>query len=67
LAEQHQALVDNLGRKKRSHILRVMGWTDRVHVYRNDHGEAVLRARGFSEAEVAALALEGVLVEKRRK
>jgi len=27
----------------------------------------VLRARGFSEAEVAALAPEGVLVEKRRK
>jgi hypothetical protein len=27
----------------------------------------VLRARGFSEAEVAALAREGVLVEKRRK
>ena len=33
----------------------------------NEHGEAVLRARGFSEAEVAALAREGVLVEKRRK
>jgi len=33
----------------------------------NEHGKAVLRARGFSEAEVAALAREGVLVEKRRK
>ena len=33
----------------------------------NEHGEAALRARGFSEAEVAALAHEGVLVEKRRK
>ena len=33
----------------------------------NEHGEAVLRARGFSESEIAALAREGVLVEKRRK
>jgi crotonobetainyl-CoA:carnitine CoA-transferase CaiB-like acyl-CoA transferase len=33
----------------------------------NEHGEAVLRARGFSEAEIAALARDGVLVQKRRK
>jgi crotonobetainyl-CoA:carnitine CoA-transferase CaiB-like acyl-CoA transferase len=33
----------------------------------NEHGEAVLRASGFSEAKVVALACEGVLVEKRRK
>jgi formyl-CoA transferase len=33
----------------------------------NEHGAAVLRARGFSEPEIAALAREGVLVEKRRK
>jgi formyl-CoA transferase len=32
----------------------------------NQHGEAVLRARGFSDEEIAALAREGVLVEKRR-
>ena len=32
----------------------------------NEHGEAVLRAR-FSEAEVATLAREGVLLQKRRK
>jgi crotonobetainyl-CoA:carnitine CoA-transferase CaiB-like acyl-CoA transferase len=32
----------------------------------NEHGEAVLRARGFSDAEIAALAREGVLVQKRR-
>lgn len=33
----------------------------------NEHGEAVLRARGFSEEEIAALARDGVLVAKRRK
>jgi formyl-CoA transferase len=33
----------------------------------NEHGAAVLRARGFSEPEIAALAREGVLIEKRRK
>lgn len=33
----------------------------------NEHGEAVLRAHGFSDAEIAALAREGVLVQKRRK
>lgn len=33
----------------------------------NEHGEAVLRARGFSEAEIAALARDGVLVQKRRR
>jgi crotonobetainyl-CoA:carnitine CoA-transferase CaiB-like acyl-CoA transferase len=32
----------------------------------NEHGEAVLRARGFSDAEIAALAEEGVLVQQRR-
>jgi crotonobetainyl-CoA:carnitine CoA-transferase CaiB-like acyl-CoA transferase len=33
----------------------------------NEHGDAVLRQRGFSDAEIAALASEGVLVQKRRK
>ena len=28
----------------------------------NEHGEAVLRARGFSDAEIAELARDGVLV-----
>ena len=32
----------------------------------NEHGEAVLRSRGFSDAEIAALVREGVLVQKRR-
>ncbi len=32
----------------------------------NEHGEAVLRARGFSEAEIASLARDGVLVGTRR-
>jgi crotonobetainyl-CoA:carnitine CoA-transferase CaiB-like acyl-CoA transferase len=32
----------------------------------NEHGAAVLRARGFSEAEIAELARDGVLVQKRR-
>jgi formyl-CoA transferase len=32
----------------------------------NEHGAAVLRARGFSDAEIAALAREGVLVQNRR-
>lgn len=33
----------------------------------NEHGEAVLRARGFSDAEIAALARDGVLVRERRR
>lgn len=33
----------------------------------NEHGEAVLRARGFSDADIAALARDGVLVRQRRK
>jgi crotonobetainyl-CoA:carnitine CoA-transferase CaiB-like acyl-CoA transferase len=33
----------------------------------NEHGEAVLRARGFTDAEIAALARDGVLVQHRRK
>jgi crotonobetainyl-CoA:carnitine CoA-transferase CaiB-like acyl-CoA transferase len=32
----------------------------------NEHGEAVLRARGFSDEEIAALARDGVLVQQRR-
>ena len=33
----------------------------------NEHGEAVLRARGFSDDEIAALARDGVLVTQRRR
>jgi crotonobetainyl-CoA:carnitine CoA-transferase CaiB-like acyl-CoA transferase len=33
----------------------------------NEHGNAVLRRHGFSDGEIAALASEGVLVQKRRK
>ncbi|MBR0647873.1 CaiB/BaiF CoA transferase family protein, partial [Plastoroseomonas hellenica] len=33
----------------------------------NEHGAAVLRARGFSDDEIAALARDSVLVENRRK
>jgi crotonobetainyl-CoA:carnitine CoA-transferase CaiB-like acyl-CoA transferase len=33
----------------------------------NEHGTAVLRARGFSETEIAALARDGVLVQERRR
>lgn len=33
----------------------------------NQHGEAVLRAHGFTDAEIAALASDGVLVQERRK
>ncbi|HEX3953233.1 MAG TPA: CaiB/BaiF CoA-transferase family protein [Stellaceae bacterium] len=33
----------------------------------NEHGEAVLRARGFSDKEIADLAQDGVLVKTRRK
>ena len=33
----------------------------------NEHGEAVLRARGFSDQEIEALARDGVLVTQRRK
>jgi crotonobetainyl-CoA:carnitine CoA-transferase CaiB-like acyl-CoA transferase len=33
----------------------------------NQHGEAVLRAHGFSDEEIAALARDGVLVRQRRK
>ncbi|WP_342452506.1 CoA transferase [Pararoseomonas baculiformis] len=32
----------------------------------NEHGEAVLRARGFSDEEIAELARDGVLVGARR-
>jgi formyl-CoA transferase len=33
----------------------------------NEHGEAVLRGCGFSEAEIAALSRDAVVIEKRRK
>jgi crotonobetainyl-CoA:carnitine CoA-transferase CaiB-like acyl-CoA transferase len=33
----------------------------------NEHGEAVLRSRGFSDAEIAALTRDGVLVQTRRR
>mgnify|MGYP001454608714 CR=1 FL=1 len=33
----------------------------------NEHGEAVLRAHGFSDAEIAELARDGVLVQQRRR
>ena len=36
LAEQHQALIDNLGCKKRGHIPHIVRRADRVHVDRND-------------------------------
>jgi hypothetical protein len=36
MTEQHQALIDDLGRKKRGHILHIVRWTDRVHVHRYD-------------------------------
>jgi hypothetical protein len=36
MTEQHQALIDDLGRKKRGHILHIVRWTDRVHVDRYD-------------------------------
>jgi crotonobetainyl-CoA:carnitine CoA-transferase CaiB-like acyl-CoA transferase len=32
----------------------------------NEHGEAVLRPGGFSDAEIAILARDGVLVPQRR-
>ena len=32
----------------------------------NEHGEAVLRARGFTEEEIGALARDGVLIQRRR-
>src|SRR5215469_16359469 len=48
-------------------LSRTAGGTRSAPPRFNEHGAAVLRARGFSEAEVAALAREGLLVEKRRK
>ena len=36
LAEQHEALIDNLGCKKRGHIPHIVRRADRVHVDRND-------------------------------
>jgi hypothetical protein len=36
MTEQHQALIDDLGRKKRGHIPHIVRWTDRVHVDRYD-------------------------------
>ena len=48
-------------------LSRTPGGTRSTHPRFNEHGEAVLRALGFSDAEIAALAREGVLVPKRRR
>jgi hypothetical protein len=36
LAEQRQALRDDLGRKEGAHILNIMRWADSIRVNRND-------------------------------
>jgi hypothetical protein len=36
LAEQRQALRDDLGRKEGAHILNIMWWADSIRVNRND-------------------------------
>ena len=48
-------------------LSRTPGGTRSASPRFNEHGEAVLRGRGFSEAEIEALARKGALVEKRRK
>ena len=47
-------------------LSRTPGGTRSAPPRLNEHGEAVLRDRGFSDAEIAALAREGVLVRNRR-
>ena len=47
-------------------LSRTPGGTRSAPPRLNEHGEAVLRSRGFSDAEIAALVREGVLVQKRR-
>ena len=36
MAEQRQALRDDLGRKEGAHILNIMRWADSIRVNRND-------------------------------
>jgi crotonobetainyl-CoA:carnitine CoA-transferase CaiB-like acyl-CoA transferase len=48
-------------------LSRTPGGTRRPPPRFNEHGEAVLRARGFSDAEIAELARDGVLVTQRRR
>lgn len=48
-------------------LSRTAGGTRSAPPRFNEHGEAVLRAHGFSDAEIASLAQEGVLVQQRRK
>jgi formyl-CoA transferase len=48
-------------------LSRTPGGARRAPPRFNEHGEAVLRDRGFSEAEIAALARDGVLVGNRRR
>jgi crotonobetainyl-CoA:carnitine CoA-transferase CaiB-like acyl-CoA transferase len=48
-------------------LSRTPGGTRSASPRFNEHGEAVLRAHGFSDAEIGALAQEGVLVPKRRR
>jgi len=48
-------------------LSRTPGGTRRPPPRFNEHGEAVLRARGFSDDEIAALARDGVLVTQRRR
>jgi crotonobetainyl-CoA:carnitine CoA-transferase CaiB-like acyl-CoA transferase len=68
---EHRNMVTEIGANRGLgtpiKLSRTPGGTRSAPPRFNEHGEAVLRARGFSEAEVAALAREGVLVEKRRK
>ncbi len=48
-------------------LSRTPGGTRRAPPRFNEHGEAVLRAHGFSETEIASLARDGVLVQQRRR
>src|SRR5437764_6843758 len=67
----HRKMVSELGSYRGLgtpiKLSRTPGGTRRPPPRFNEHGEAVLRARGFSDAEIAALARDGVLVQKCRR
>ncbi len=66
----HRAMVTELGWFRALgtpiKLSRTPGGTRAVPPRFNEHGRAVLRRHGFTEAEIEALARDGVMVETRR-
>src|SRR3954451_9986843 len=67
----HRNMVTELGSYRGLgtpiNLSRTPGGTRSAPPRFNEHGEAVLRARGFTDDEIAALARDGVLVTQRRR